>query len=226
MDERCLRGGWREVWSAAVVRRLIAIVTPILGLVFVTWAQTFWSAAAMVAVPACSNVDANGITPLTGIEILSNTLTAGRGCGTGPGEIYKYAAVVQIPPSTPDKDLANAFIAGGVYDCFATGTFANLCTYNGDAGAFDLKVYAFTAATWNGLSEDGGVSEAGAASGVVTSTLATLSGHSECSGASFDPTSALAPVLAAADWTTMCTATQQSDAPVTASCGPLQPAQP
>jgi hypothetical protein len=252
----------------ADVRRVLAILTPIAGLAFATWAQTFWTAAAVVAAPACSNVDAAGITPLTGIEVISDTLTAGHGCGTGPGEIYKYLAIVQIPSYVGGVGLANSFIAGGVYDCFSNGVFYDLCTYEGDAGTFTVTVYAFTAATWNGLvdagvvpdsgSEDGGsLSEGGTSGdGAVADGAATdgsLSDGSVTDATTSDDGSApvpasvvvnnvlkglatecavggtpggavggiIAPLLAAADWTTTCTATQQTDAPVTAACGPL-----
>jgi hypothetical protein len=207
------------------LRRAVAVLVPIAGLVFVSWAQTFFGAA-VVAVPACSNSDAGGITPITGIVVLADTLTAGHGCGTGPGEIFKYVVVVQIPGDAGGQNLNNDFIAAGAYDCFTNGTFDNLCTYGSSAStSFSVSVFAFTAEQWTGALEDGEVTEAGAASGVVASAIATAP-TSECSGGFLAPLELLSTLRATANWSTTCTATQQSNVPVIASCGPLQPAQP
>ena len=172
---------------------------PIAGLVFVSWAQTFFGAA-VVAVPACSNSDAGGITPITGIVVLADTLTAGHGCGTGPGEIFKYVVVVQIPGDAGGQNLNNDFIAAGAYDCFANGTFDNLCTYGSSAStSFSVSVFAFTAEQWTGALEDGEVTEAGAASGVVASAIATAP-TSECSRGFLAPLELLSTLRATANW--------------------------
>jgi hypothetical protein len=121
--KRCLRSAPRRVWSAAAVRRILAIVTPIAGLCALTWAQTFFSAAAV------------------------DTVTAGLGCGTGPNQVYKYVSVVTVPASVPA--IGNEYIAGNATDCFANATFVNLCSYDTNQSSFDVTVYAFTADQWN-----------------------------------------------------------------------------
>jgi hypothetical protein len=204
------------------VRRLLAIVAPLAGLVVASWALTFFSAAAVVAVPACSSSDAGGIEQITGIEVLSSTLTSGHGCGTGPDQIYKYAVVVQIPSNVGGHNLEGDFVAGGVYDCFTDAVFANLCNYlNEDGGAYDVTVFAFNQAQWNG---DAGT--AGAPAGIVPGLFANQ--NSYCSGASTNlvPNVPLADLNQYAGWKTTCTAIEQQSIPVLANCLPLQALQP
>jgi hypothetical protein len=153
------------------VRRLIAIATPIAGLCLFTWAQTFFSAAAIVAVPACTTVDAAPLGEITGIEVLGDTLTAGYGCGPGPTQIYKYISVVTVPAATDgvDADVTRGtpgqYLAGASTDCFANATFIDLCTYDTDqvalnANEYVVTVYAFTQDQWNLVAEDAGAGSA------------------------------------------------------------------
>jgi hypothetical protein len=72
-------------------------------------------------------------TPITGIEIPSAAVVAGHGCGTRPGQVYRYAAVVAYPGE------GGALVTSGVFDCFADGIFSNL-----DAGALNVTIYAFS----------------------------------------------------------------------------------
>jgi hypothetical protein len=71
------------------------------------------------------------VTPLTGITIPAATLTTGIGCGTGPGQIYKYVALLNDP----------AF--GQVYDCFANAAFANLNPTVDGGGLYVVNVYLY-----------------------------------------------------------------------------------
>jgi hypothetical protein len=146
---------------AAVRRHLLAAsFASLVGLAVAYCGQALLATTAATVMPACSNVDASLFAPLTGIDILADSLTAGRGCGTGKGQIYKYAAFVGIPPDNGAGFDAGTDVAGepleyltwGIYDCFADGIFANLCTYGPDASTADtffVKVYAFNADDWN-----------------------------------------------------------------------------
>ena len=63
-------------------------------------------------------------------------LTAGAGCGTGPGQVYKYAAVLADPHF------------GRVYDCFADAAFVNL-PGTSDGGAYSLEVFLYDKAAYD-----------------------------------------------------------------------------
>jgi hypothetical protein len=150
-------------------------------------------------------------TPITGIVILSGSLVAGYGCGTadaGPDQIYRYAAVLTYAPPDGGTDAAasQAFTLTNIFDCFADGVFENLPTVEGST--FDLKIYAYKKATYDAAA--------------LPPTLGCTPGQS--SDASCTPSSQAltSSQEAAADWTTTCYATQQSGAPVLATCGPLE----
>jgi len=181
------------------VRRIIAIATPILGLFVLTWAQTFFSAAAVVAVPACSTFDANPIGEITGIEVLADTLTAGHGCGPGPGQIYKYISIVTVPLEAGVLNTTatpGAYLAGASTDCFANATFINLCTYEQNTQLneeYDVTVYAFTADQWNLVSP--ATNDAGSSDDAGTATDAGATDASATDGGAIDAS----PVDAALD---------------------------
>ncbi|HEY5145248.1 MAG TPA: hypothetical protein VII82_00710 [Polyangiaceae bacterium] len=146
-------------------------------------------------------------TPITGIVILSRSLVAGYGCGTadaGPDEIYRYAAVLtSAPPDGGTDASASQLPLTNIFDCFADGVFENL-----QGSTFDLKIYAYKKASYDAAA--------------LPLSLGCTPGQS--SDASCTPAAqALTPSQeAAADWTTTCYATQQSGAPVLATCGPLE----
>jgi hypothetical protein len=95
-------------------------------------------AALSVGLGACSDtVTTPGVLPLTSIVIRSSTLTSGLGCGTGPGQVYKYAAVVQDPA------------LGAVYDCYADAAFANLVAQADGGGFYTINVFLYDQATYN-----------------------------------------------------------------------------
>jgi hypothetical protein len=236
-DERCLRVGARKLWSPAAVqrafpvtrlwrRRALAILAPVVGLACVTWAQTFFSAAAIVAVPACSNSDAGGVTPITGVLVLGDTLTQGHGCGTGDDQVYEYATIISIPTNVPglSASFAGKYVTGGTSTCFTNATFVDLCTYNEGESAFELSIYAFNQKEWNAtLEPDGGstvtdtINKANELNPPALSNSALNCGVAELASI---PEAMLSP---GAGWTTTCTAAEQLNAPVTASCAPLQP---
>jgi hypothetical protein len=93
-------------------------------------------------------------------------------CGTSPGDISTYAAIVNFyEPPAPLPDAfhcgnytfeARALLAGGSYPCYAQGTFANLPLPGGgalpDGGSadFTVQIYFFTNAAFEadpGLAE-------------------------------------------------------------------------
>lgn len=82
------------------------------------------------------------LTPITGITVRAETLTAGRGCGTSGAQIFKYAVVVFGKNAQSGK--FDVPVANGVYDCFTDAQFVNVPS---SAGSFDydLHVFAYTA---------------------------------------------------------------------------------
>lgn len=161
--------------------------------------------AAAVAVPACTSADGSiGLNPITGIVIRSESLIAGHGCGQQAGQVYKYAAIVTLTEAGDAGPEPST--AAGVYDCFADGTFANLPASPVGGTAFTVSIYAFDSPTWNANAD-------------AIQTAVVLSSGADDAGVPlhpFDPL--LAPI---ANWTTTCSATQQSDIEVLAVCGEL-----
>jgi hypothetical protein len=97
--------------------------------------------------PACgSTATTDIITPITGVTVRAEMLTAGRGCGTGATQLFKYAVVVFA---------RGAFAAGNLYDCFTDGTFVELPNIAPDVYMLDVVAFnnvAFVAAGGNGIS--------------------------------------------------------------------------
>jgi hypothetical protein len=134
-------------------------------------------------------------TPITGIQIPAAVVVTGHGCGTRPGQVYKYAAIVTYP-----VEGGAATVTSGVFDCFADGIFANLPTIDG--GTFRVNVYAFS-------------------QGSFPPALACSPPNSvPCPG---DDAGSVAAYAASADWTAECTATQVPGITTVASCGSLEP---
>lgn len=89
-------------------------------------------AASFGALACSSTPTAIGVIPTTGITLRASDLTAGIGCGTGDGQVYKYAAVLTEPN------------AGGVYDCFADAAFVNLPAIgDGGVSVYEVTVYLY-----------------------------------------------------------------------------------
>lgn len=139
--------------------------------------------------------------PITGIIVRSESLIAGRGCGTGPTEVYKYAAVVV------NADGNN--LAGGVYDCFADGVFANLPASDAGSLTFSVYIYAYDQAQYLQDDSNGGTIESAAS----TPSLGPV--PLDGGGLALDSLPAT--------WRTTCAATQQSNIEVLAVCLPLAP---
>jgi hypothetical protein len=186
--------------------------------------DTTAASVAAVALPACASDDAGGITPITGIVVRASSLIPGHGCGTGPDQIYKYSVVVS---AFDEAGATQVFIAGGTYDCFADATFVNLCSSSSGNYVFNVNVYAFTAAQWNGTD----------AGGPDTALQVLLQDHlSYCTFPDAGTNDARAAdqsvrpdnpgglddqLASRASFVTTCTATQESSAEVVAVCAPI-----
>ncbi len=155
----------------------------------------------VVGVACTTDTDAGSITPITGIAIRADSLVAGFGCGTAPGQIYKYAAVVTYAvdagPVCAEAGTADVFT--GLFDCYADGVFPNLPACSTGSQAFQLDVYAYNQATY---------------------AAADTNGQLE-SEALNNPAAFAQLVAATATWTTTCEATQQANVEILAVCAPL-----
>lgn len=170
--------------------------------------------AAGAALAGCpSTTTTASYTPVTGILIRSSSLVAGHGCGTAPGQVYRYSAVLTYQAPPPDAGFSvdtSTPVETGVFDCFTDGLFSNLpaAPTNPYYYSFDVKIYAYDKDAFPAALDcpPGG---------------SAMPDGSPCPG---DVTSVAtaADVEAAATWTTTCTATQQSGVSVLAVCAPLQ----
>jgi hypothetical protein len=158
----------------------------------------FWwllAATVIAGFVACSGSGSTtGIPPITGIVIRAETLTTGRGCGQGPDQLFKYAAIVYGYTEGP-VDVKGSYrtaVTAGVYDCFADGTFVEL-PETGGSFTYRLEVFAYSEPAYN-------------------AARATIEG----AGTNGDAYRSANPT-----WTTVCTATQQANVQALAVCDPL-----
>lgn len=162
-------------------------------------AVTACTAGILVGVAGCPAAPTTSLyTPITGFVIDSEKLTAGLGCGTGIGEVYKYAAVVTLEDGT---------LVSGVFDCFTNGQFANLPTADGGTANYPVAIYAYDQAAFP----------------AVLGPCAYVGADAACPGES--PTLVLR-FAKAATWTASCTATQVQGISQVAVCTPLAPGAP
>ena len=92
--------------------------------------------APFIVVAACSSgAQESGITPVTGIVVRSETVTAGRGCGARDSEVFRYAAAIV------DADGNAQGI--GAFDCFADASFQNLRASQNGLFDYAIEVHAF-----------------------------------------------------------------------------------
>ena len=121
-------------------------------------------AASFGALACSSAANALGVVPTTGITVRAQDLTVGAGCGTGPGQVYKYAAVLADPHY------------GRVYDCFADAAFVNL-PGTSDGGPYSLEIFLYDKAAYDAnadfIEAAAGASNAIAALSQVPSTWTT-----------------------------------------------------
>jgi len=108
------------------VRRILFLAVTLLSLC----AGSAWLAG-------CPATGLVGIAPITAVEVPIATLLldSNLGCGCGPNEVYKYAVVVAYAENGDRPSLENCpgsndrsppFLAGAIFDCFASATFGNL----------------------------------------------------------------------------------------------------
>ena len=150
----------------------------------------------VVGVFACNDSTTTTLVPTTGILIRAEQLTAGRGCGTGPTEIYKYAVVVfQYGGSGDPAQRSNYTLpyTSNVFDCYVDGEFVSLAAV-GTNETYRFEVYAYNADAFNATPQ------IISAAGTKTSDLKNLT----------KPT-----------YTTQCTATQSDQVEQLALCDPL-----
>jgi hypothetical protein len=152
--------------------------------------------AACVLTGCPSSATTTGYTPITGIVIRSSALVAGYGCGTGPGQVYRYAAIVYFAT----EGGAQATLVANVFDCFTDGVFENLPVADGGGQDFIVSIRAYN--------------------------FASFPAELQCPAggpcAAQDPMTLQADA-ARATWATTCAATQQQGIPVLAVCQPLAP---
>lgn len=167
------------------------------------------AAATLGTMVACSeSTGVGGIPPVTGIVIRAESLTQGRGCGTGASQVFRYAAVVY------GMDGAGNFTvprAANVFDCFTDGTFVQLAPVNGSLD-FRVDVFVYTQPAY--------------ASQKATIDNASAPEPPLPTDANPNPVAPALAVKTALEgttptWTTSCTATQQPDVRVLAACNPL-----
>ena len=111
---------------------------------------------------ACGGTTSDAtIPPITGIVIRGDALTRGRGCGQGPGQVFKYAAVVfgqtdrtnngaPVVPSGGPREDVNDYdlpVTAGVFDCYTDATFVQLPAQPDPSNP---SARAGCAATWRG----------------------------------------------------------------------------
>lgn len=155
-------------------------------------------AASGLGTSGCSGTSSSTNTVVvTGITIRAETLTAGRGCGTAPSQVFKYAAVVFGEGNTPG--VLDQPLVTNTYDCFADVTFVNLPTPNGNAN-YRLDVFLYNADAANAF--PGLATISASVPGDALPQLTALQGS--------NPT-----------WTTNCAATQLSQVQTLAVCQPV-----
>lgn len=132
-------------------------------------------------------------TVITGISVRAETLTAERGCGPAPSQVFKYTAVVLGPNAEAGGEVP---LAVATYDCFTDATFVNLPAAD---GRFDYRLEVFL--------YDRPAFEAQAA----TLTRPELTSNTPTVLRGTAPT-----------WTTHCTATQYANVQSLAACVPVQ----
>jgi hypothetical protein len=173
-------------------------------------------AAGAVGLAGCPQSGTTSIyTPVTGILIRSSTLVAGHGCGTAPGQVYRYAALVYYASDASDGGTpivpAGAPPAGSqssVFDCFADGLFSNLVASPTGSLSFSVAIYAFNFAAYPPA--------------LNCQPPVEGDGNVICPGD--NPATLLGVVQGnVPTWTTTCDAVQQSGVSVLAVCRPLVP---
>lgn len=184
-----------QVKLAAVIRRKALAVLVVAPLAVA-------AAGVLAGCPAAATTTA--YTPITGILIRSSSLVAGYGCGTGDDQVYAYAAFLKYVDG--DAGATGPVVYSGVFDCYSDGIFSNLPTDDAGSLSFSVKIVAWNQASFPAaLDCDASASEGDA-------------GFIRCPG---DTPDAAMSEEGTPNWTTTCTATQESGVSVLAVCAPL-----
>jgi len=149
-------------------------------------------------------------TPYTGINFVSETILAGAGCGTAPGQVFKYAVVIGDPSDAGSPNLSSTVDgAPGAYaslvDCNTNGVFT-IGTSPDGGPTVEAWIYAYDETDFE------------AAQASVTSFASCAEPTCPLSVADVQ-----AIIGTYSTYTTTCTATPESGDNVVASCLPLRP---
>lgn len=156
------------------------------------------------ALAACSTgATTPPVPPITGIEIRADALIGGLGCGTQPGQVYRYVAILL---DTTNSAAPNGIVLSAQsYDCFADAIFSNLNATANGGYTFRMLVYLYDLPTYT-------ADQASIKAGLAK--IATWDGA--------PPPNFVNPFSTiAASWTTSCTATQTANIEALAVCDPL-----
>jgi hypothetical protein len=165
------------------------------------------SALAASAPAGCaSNATTTAYTPITGIIIDSSDLTAGFGCGTDPGQVYEYAALLSY---SDDAGVSQAPVYSLVSDCYSDGRFSNLPPSSSGSLGFQLTILAWDQASFP------------AALRCFPPTPTNPDSTYPCPG---DDVATVLSSQGTPNWSTTCSAAQQEGVSALAICAPLVPA--
>jgi hypothetical protein len=168
----------------------------------------FAAAAVCVAAAACqSSTSTIAYTPITGIIVRGQGLIPDVGCGLGPDQVYRYAAVVSYPPGLDAvASMGSSGPWSNISECFSDAVFENLPSSTAGDLLFDVVVYAYNFDDYQraGLPADLGCYPSNSPADACTPAITFLTPAQ----------------IQAATWTTTCTATEQAGTPVLAVCLP------
>jgi hypothetical protein len=194
--------------------------------------------AAAVGV-GCTGVSSTSVAPAKpGIRVRAESITQGRGCGKGAGQIYKYSAFLRyLGPADADGTVWTDFSSRTAeqnqrvdVDCFADADFTDLL----ERQSFSVDVCATTWDEWaraHGLDparKDAGP-DTGADAAPSADAEADASGDAEADAAVSDAAVSDAEAeggspeaCGSASLTTVCTATTEPNVfPIVAACAKL-----
>ncbi len=181
------------------------------------------AAVAVGGLTACpGTATPTGYAPVQGVTLNLGDVLGSLRCGTGPDEVYKYTVVVWYAVDGGPQPGA-APLASNVWDCFSQAVFDNLPASDAGSSTYFLEVYAYSyagalAAQGSAVGDAEGIDpgfwcQGGLGTGGATCPFVQDAGSAVSLGDS-------------AQWKATCTATQPWMAPITASCGPLEPVGP
>lgn len=175
---------------------------PLLTLAFTILALV--EAGALAGCP--STATTTTYTPITGLEIDSESLVAGLGCGTAPDQVFMYAAVLSY---TNEGGPPGPAAFSGVFDCYSNAIFSNLPADDAGSTSFDISIFAYNEQSFPATL---------VCPPPPPPFLEAGSPYPLCPG---DQLKFVEPSEGSATWTTTCTAAQTSGVSQIAICAPL-----